>query len=96
MSGEAQRAAQRSGAAGDDAAVLRARIADLEVERAELLRRTNEAIAAAEEKTYWLDRWNLDLNALMRKPGAAAFRSTIRAYRRASARLRGLRRRLAS
>jgi len=96
MSGEPQRAAEQSPAAGDDAAVLRARIADLEVERAELLRRTNEAIAAAEEKTYWLDRWNLDLNALMRKPGAAAFRSTIRASRQASARLRGLRRRLVS
>ena len=88
MSGEPQRTAQQAHPAADDAAALRARIADLEVERAELVRRTNEAIAAAEEKTYWLDRWNLDLNALMRKPGAATFRSTIRASRRASARLR--------
>jgi len=96
MSGEPQRTAKQARDAGDDAAVLRARIADLEAERAELLRRTNEAIAAAEEKTYWLDRWNLDLNALMRKPGAAAFRGAIRASRRASARLRELRRRLVS
>ena len=30
---------------------------------------------------YWLDRWHLDLNALMRKPGAAEFRALVRAVR---------------
>lgn len=96
MTADPQHPVEESPAAGDDAAALRVRIAGLEAERAELLRRTNAAIAAAEEKTYWLDRWNLDLNALMRMRGAATFRSLMRASRRVSGRLRELRRRLGS
>ena len=30
----------------------------------------------AQERTYWLDRWHLDLNALMRRPGAAELRAS--------------------
>jgi hypothetical protein len=60
---------------------LRARIAALEAELVEVQSRANAAVAAAQEKAYWLERWHLDLNALMRKPGAAQFRAGLRAVR---------------
>ena len=60
---------------------LRARIAALESELVEVQTRANAAVAAAQEKAYWLERWHLDLNALMRKPGAAQFRAGLRALR---------------
>ena len=47
---------------------LRARVAELEAELADQAARTNALLAAAQEKTYWLDRWGLDLNALMKRP----------------------------
>jgi len=61
--------------------VLRARIEQLENERAELVARTNAAVAAAQDRAYWLDRWHLDLNALMRRPAAGRARSVLRALR---------------
>lgn len=60
---------------------LRARVAQLEAELVEQAERTNRIVAAAQERAYWLDRWHLDLNALMRKPGAAQFRAAVRAVR---------------
>jgi hypothetical protein len=60
---------------------LRARIAALEAELAEQAARAERAVAAAQERAYWLDRWHLDLNALMGKPGAAQFRALLRAAR---------------
>jgi predicted nucleic acid-binding Zn-ribbon protein len=60
---------------------LRARVAALEAELAEQAARAERAVAAAQERAYWLDRWHLDLNALMRKPGAAQFRALLRAAR---------------
>jgi hypothetical protein len=62
-------------------AQLRARIAALEAELVEQAERTGRVVAAAQERTYWLDRWHLDLNALMRKPGAAQFRALLRGAR---------------
>ncbi len=47
---------------------LRARVERLEAENAELAARANAAVAAAQDRAYWLDRWHLDLNALMRRP----------------------------
>jgi cell division septum initiation protein DivIVA len=47
---------------------LRARVAELERELAEQAARTNRLIAAAQERTYWLDRLGLDLDPIMRKP----------------------------
>ncbi len=44
---------------------LRARVRELERERAEQIAAANAAVAAAQERVYWLDRWHLDLNALM-------------------------------
>lgn len=68
---------------------LRARVAALEAELVEQAARTARIVAEAQERTYWLDRWHLDLNALMRKPGAAEARALFRAFRKVA---RGLKR----
>ena len=73
---------------------LRARVAELERQLAEQAARANAAVAAAEDRAYWLDRWHLDLNALMRKRGAAEFRALLRAARSVTRWLRVARRKL--
>jgi hypothetical protein len=60
---------------------LRRRLADLERELVERTERANAAVAAAQDRSYWLDRWGIDLNALMRRRGAAELRAGIRAAR---------------
>ncbi len=60
---------------------LRARVAALETELVEVQTATNAAIAEWQERAYWLDRWHLDLNALMRRRGAAEARAAIRGVR---------------
>jgi hypothetical protein len=52
--------------AQDELRALRERIGALEREHQEQIARANAAIAAAQDRSYWLDRWHLDLNALMR------------------------------
>jgi hypothetical protein len=61
--------------------LLRSRVAALEAELVEVQARTDTAVAQWQERAYWLDRWHLDLNALMRKPGAAELRAGVRAVR---------------
>jgi hypothetical protein len=61
--------------------LLRRRVADLEREHAERTERANAAVAAAQDRSYWLDRWGIDLNALMRRRGAAELRAAVRAAR---------------
>jgi hypothetical protein len=56
---------------------LRTRVAQLERQVAA----ANAAVATAQERVYWLDRWHLDLNALMRRRGAAELRAAIRVVR---------------
>ena len=73
---------------------LRARVAALEHERAEQIAAANAAVAAAQERAYWLDRWHLDLNALMRRKGAAEFRTLLRAARTPVRLLRNAKRKL--
>jgi predicted nucleic acid-binding Zn-ribbon protein len=73
---------------------LRARVAALEDELVEVQARANAAVAAAQERAYWLERWHVDLNALMRKPGAREFRALLRAVRTVARQARKLRRRL--
>jgi len=75
---------------------LRATVERLQVELVDVQARTNEAVARWQERAYWLDRWHLDLNALMRRRGASEFRALLRAVRsvvwgakRARRRLRG-------
>jgi hypothetical protein len=70
---------------------LRARLATLEAERQEEASRTALAIARASDRLYWLDRWHLDLNGLMAKPGAAQARAVVRIFRRPVRWLRRLR-----
>ena len=50
-------------------------------ERSDELARAHEALAAAQDRSYWLDRWNLDLNALMRRRGAGELLTAMRAIR---------------
>lgn len=60
---------------------LRREVARLEAELVAQAQRTNRIVAQAQERAYWLDRWHIDLNALMRKPGAAQLRAAMRAVR---------------
>ena len=69
---------------------LRARVALLERQVAA----ANTAVAAAQERVYWLDRWHIDLNALMRRRGAAEVREAIRLVRGAIRAVRRAKRKL--
>ena len=60
---------------------LRARVAELEHELAEQAQRTNALVARTQERVYWLDRYHLDLNALMALPGMSAVRALLRGVR---------------
>ena len=60
---------------------LRARLAALEEELVEVQALANAEVARWQERAYWLDRWHLDLNALMERPGAAELRGAVRALR---------------
>jgi hypothetical protein len=60
---------------------LRTRVERLERERFEQIAAANAAVAAAQERSYWLDRWHVDLNRLMQRPGAAELRGAMRAAR---------------
>lgn len=86
-----------SSEAGQQAEVerLRARVAALEAELVEQAARTERIVADAQERTYWLDRWHVDLNALMRKPGAAEARWLLRAARKLVRGMRKVKRKLA-
>ncbi|MEA2378925.1 MAG: hypothetical protein QOI45_2586 [Thermoleophilaceae bacterium] len=59
----------------------RDRLDALERERSEQVARANAAIAAAQDRSYWLDRWNVDLNSVMRRRGASELRAGVRALR---------------
>jgi hypothetical protein len=78
----------------DEVSELRLRVAALERENVELAARANAAVATAQERVYWLDRWGLDLNALMRRRGAAELRAAVRAVRAVLRRAKRIKRRL--
>jgi hypothetical protein len=61
--------------------LLRDRIAALEDELVEVQSRANAAVAKWQDRAYWLERWHVDLNELMRRPGASEFRAMLRAVR---------------
>jgi hypothetical protein len=67
---------------------LRARVERLEAENAELAARANAAVAAAQDRVYWLDRWGIDHNAIMSRRGADEFRGVLRAVRWVARRLK--------
>lgn len=57
---------------------LRARVAELEAQLADQARRTNNTVAEAQEKLYWLERWQIDLDDVMAKPGAVQALDAVR------------------
>ena len=76
---------------------LRSRAVRLEAELAAQAASANAQIAEAQRRLYWLDKLELDLNALLSRPWLAflatvplkAFRRLRRESRRGLARLRG-------
>jgi hypothetical protein len=73
---------------------LRARLDALEEELVEVQERANRAVAEWQERAYWLDRLNIDLNRLMERPGMDQVRFVLRALRAEYWRLKRLVRRL--
>ena len=78
----------------DEIARLTARVRELERELAETQRRAARAVAEAQRRSYWLDRWHVDLNALMERPAAERARAAARAVRAPVRALRLLARKL--
>ena len=62
---------------GDEIAVLRRRAEQLEERRAALMAQTSTAVAEAQERGYWLERWELDLDGAMRGPRAGLVRRVL-------------------
>ena len=60
---------------------LERRLEELDRRRVEQIAQANEALAAAQDKSYWLDRWHVDLNAVMARPGAPELRALVRMLR---------------
>ena len=75
-------------------ATLHARIAELEGQLGDQARATAAVVAEAQEKLYWLERWHVDLDALMRKPGAQQTLELVRTARLQIWRVRRLKRQL--
>lgn len=73
---------------------LRARVAELEARLVDVEDWANRTVGAAQERLYWLDRWQIDLNRVMERPGASEFRAVIRAVRGFYRRLKRFTRRL--
>lgn len=74
--------------------VLRARVAELERELADRTDRANAAVAAAEDRLYWLDRWQVDLDRVMENRLARRAFTTVSQLRRAKRLAGRVRRRL--
>jgi uncharacterized coiled-coil protein SlyX len=62
-------------------AALRARVAELEAQLTRQQQETAALVATAQEKLYWLERWHVDLDRVMRKPGAIQALDALRATR---------------
>jgi hypothetical protein len=75
---------------------LAGRVRALEAELVEVQARANAAVAEWQERAYWLDRWHVDLNALMRRPGASELRAALRGARAVARFFKRLRRSLKS
>ncbi len=74
--------------------LLRARLNALEQELVEVQARANRCVGEWQERAYWLDRTNIDLNRLMQRRGMNQLRLLLRAVRAVFWRLKRLRRRL--
>jgi cell division septum initiation protein DivIVA len=61
---------------------LRARVAELERQLGEQAARANAAIAAAQDRAYWLDRARIDLNQVMAGRAGRVLQAAARLRRR--------------
>lgn len=77
-----------------EVAALQARVAALEAELAEQAQRTARVVAEAQEKLYWLERWQIDLDAVMAKPGAVPALEALKRVRSLARQLKRLKRRV--
>lgn len=86
----------KQGTRGSDPEVeqLRARVGALEAELVEVQARANAAVAEWQERAYWLDRLHIDLNSIMRRPGANEMRVLLKAIRAGFRMMRRIKRRL--
>jgi hypothetical protein len=73
---------------------LRTQLDGLETELVEVQGRANEAVAEWQDRAYWLDRLHIDLNAIMRRPGAKQVRMVLKTIRTAFWMLRRVKRHL--
>ena len=60
---------------------LKEQISELEQALFEQAEKTNQLVADAQRKTYWLERWHIDLNQTMRRPITHRIRASLRAGR---------------
>lgn len=60
---------------------LRARVKQLEAQLLAVEDWANRAVGSAQQRSYWLDRWHVDLNAVMARPAADRARSAFRRFR---------------
>lgn len=79
---ETQSTSERDSTEKGEIARLEARVAELEAELTRVAAAANAAVAEAQDRSYWLDRMRIDLNAVMRRPLArAAFSACLAAVR---------------
>ncbi|HEX3279173.1 MAG TPA: hypothetical protein VHR40_11690 [Thermoleophilaceae bacterium] len=71
-----------------EVAELRRRLDAAEREQTTRAAEANAAIAAAQDRSYWLDRWRLDLNGVMRTPAGRALNAALELLRSVFRRLR--------
>jgi hypothetical protein len=77
-----------------EVAALRARVAELEAQLERQAQQTAAVVAESQEKLYWLERWHIDLDRVMRKPGAVQALDALRGARNLVWRVVKLKRRL--
>jgi len=75
---------------------LRARVAELEAQLESQARTTNALVAQSQEKLYWLERWQIDLEKVMGRrsaqlalEGLKAVREGLRAAKKLKRRMTG-------
>jgi hypothetical protein len=71
-----------------EVAELRRRLDEAERELATRSAEANAAIAAAQDRSYWLDHWHLDLNSVMRTRAGRFLDATLELLRAVYRRVR--------
>lgn len=72
---------------------LRARVAELDAQLAQQTRATNALVARSQEKLYWLERWQVDLDNVMGRRSAQVALASLKKVRGVVRRARKLKRR---